>query len=130
MVQVTPKVVPEIEGCKSFGFKTSSQTKQSTDLTYTSPIQHRTQNFIIAGIVTALQQFQNFPCEASITVGAQQGVSILEGTAEPYEQASMSATAATIEEVRIEAFQFAQEFPNSNFSVTYTQTVEITRVDR
>lgn len=72
----------------------------------------------------------SFAVEVSITVGAKDGVSIMEGDVWPYEGGSEQATTKVIEEIRDEAFQFAREFPESSFSIKYDQTVEITRVDR
>ena len=130
MVTVTPKQVPELEGCKSFGFKTKNRIQQSSRLNSESALQQRMQNFVITGIVVALQMLQNFPTEVSITVGARDGRSLLEGSADPYEGSAQTALGSVIEEITAEAYQFAQEFPGSDFSVTYTQTVKVTRVDR
>ncbi len=130
MVQLTPKVVPELEGCKSFGFHNQSNFHNEFDIVWQQAEEHRIQYRVIATLFVVLHQFQTLPCEVSMTVGSKDGCSILEGTVEPYDQSSANAAGLLIEEITLKVGRFAQTFPKSNLTVKYSQTVSITRVDR
>lgn len=130
MVQVNTIVIPKLEGCASFGFKTHTRKKEKRSFKHRSSEEHSEQNKVVSDILVALEKFAFLPCEVSIEVGSQGGSPMLFGEINAYDQSSMDKSHLILSEVDSLSSQFSRSYPRSSFSVQFSQSVTITRVDR
>jgi len=126
MVNVQPKVLTELDGCKSFGFRVSSNFNESRKLKRPDS---EVQRAICAQVKARLDALQYLPCEAKFQIGAKQGHQIWDGYVYPYDRSSREKAESIVGELNRETFSFSRTYPDSEFVITYAQTVTITRVD-
>jgi len=127
MVNIQPKVLEELKGCQSFGFKTSNHIQDQRSLNLRGM---DAQAAVCARVKATLEAFQNLPCDIDLQVGARQGHEILTGNIYPYDGSSQQKAHSIMREVDQMAHAFSQNYPDSEFLISYTQSVAITRVDR
>lgn len=130
MIQINSIVIPELEGCTSFGFKTRTRKKEKRSLKHRSSEEHLGQNKAVSDILVALEKFALLPCKVSIEVGSQDGSPMLFGEINAYDQSSMDESQLILSKVDFLNSQFSRSYPRSSFSIQFSQSVTITRVDR
>lgn len=128
MIQFNPKVLPELEGCKGFGFNAKSNRKESSGFSYRSSIDRFEQNMALATAHVLAREFEVVPCDLSIKFGVENGHSFTQGDIYPYDQNAMRKVEDIIEKINILTCSFSQKFENSSFSITVTQSTIITKV--
>lgn len=128
MVEIRPKIVPEIADGQPIGFKTKNNTKHSSHLNWRTdnPKDHLTQNELVAAIWVMLEQFRVVLCEVSLEIGSNEGKSKYNGMIEPYDQTSYEMAEAIWTEIMTKIDLFSDLYPRSSFSMSCSQTLEIT----
>ena len=129
MYEIRPKVVAELQGCKSFGFKSKNNTKSHAKLHGTS-INRQNQDRLMGQIKVVLESLKNVPCEGSVTIAVDNGHSFASGLVSVYDEHSKNQAREIIAEADRISFGFSREYPMSKFTVEFSQTIELYNIVR
>lgn len=127
MITVNPKLIPELEGCYVFGFKTKQQMGERKKLLHGSI---EKQDRAISGARLLVEKMKDLPCEVAIEVGVQEGRVIFQGEINAYDQSSMDKVESILPELDRIIENFAILYSASSFSLHVSQSVEVTDVYR
>lgn len=126
-VRINPKMVPELEGRSAFGFRTKRNFHQNTKYGTVVVEKIETQVRAVGQLQLALERFATRPCEVQLALRAHEGHTTLEGEVNAYDQSSMDQTEVILAETDVILHRFAQQFPRSSLTVTFTQSVTIAK---
>ena len=129
MVQIHPKVVPELVGVRSFGFKAHNHSHVQTKL-FGTPSEKENQDRRISDIRTVMESLKNFPCEANLTIGCENGHTNMTGQIWTYDQVSMDKAEAIVAEADRVNFSLSRQYILCSFQLEFSQTIEIYNVQR
>ncbi len=129
MIQLNHKILSELEGCSSFGSKMENDVATERHV-FGTPDEKEKQKLAVSKIQIVAERLEDVPCEASFEVKCKEGKVTLQGEINAYEQKGFNSCQAVMEEVRSLSYAFSRQYPESSFSITYSQSTTITRIDR
>jgi hypothetical protein len=129
-VQIKGAIYPGFAGYSGrISFKTTQKTHEEKNLIHRGTTNHTAQLRRISEVKVILEKFSEILCEADLKLGTQAGHQFLQGKIEIYSQSAMIASQRMLSSVNAEVSCFAQDHPQSSFTITFSQSVtELTKL--
>jgi hypothetical protein len=127
MVEVVPVRHPRLKGGNPFGFRT--HLKKSTNRRFQgTPKDHGVLGEIVSRVEQKLEILQHFPCQFELSIGVENGVQVLDGKIDVYDQKARVEAETVMRSVQASLTLFWATYPEASFKIDAHQEMSITKI--
>lgn len=130
MIRIVPVRRADLAGAHDFGFRTRHKHRTKRSLKHHSSADQQEQARELALVEARLTALQYLACEGTCSVGISSGREVFEGEIQVFERGSERKAHYILEDLQQHAQTFAKNHPESGFTIEFSQTFTVTRVNR
>ena len=129
MIHVYKKIPPGLESPADVSFEYDSGFDEHMNLKHQTLEEHEMQRSALIAIREKFRTLADSACDAAIEVRVEERALFCEGEVGAFTLTAFTRAGEIIEAALNEADEFRRTYPDSSFSLSYSQTVTITKVE-
>jgi hypothetical protein len=125
---ITLSIPAQIAHCQDFDFCSNNKFNSKRKTKFTSLDQKLRQDVVIGQIEAFMHQFEVMPVDGTFSISVHEGVVQDDGGLRPFNLSSQHRTEMITQKIKELASTFSSDFPNSSFTVSFSQSITVTDV--